>query len=230
MKTRLTTVLALTLLPGLAAAAVPATLAFSARIADAGTPVTGSHAFVFTFWNVETGGAAGTNDVWTEAKSLVVNDGVVVGVLGADTANLLPLTAFDGSALFLEVSMDGTAFVPRVALHSVPYAFRAGVAEEVDWTKVKSVPAGFADGVDNVGTLSCTNQTNSISVMNGSSMAIDATCPAGYTVTGGGHGNLFGTSLVGNYPYSDTVWRVQVTNNSGANATVTAYARCCKVD
>jgi hypothetical protein len=230
MRTRLATVLALTLLPGLAAASVPATLAFSARIADAGTPVTGSHAFVFTFWDVETGGAAGANDVWAEGQSLAVNDGVVVAVLGADTANLLPLAAFDGSALFLEVSMDGTVFGPRVALHSVPYAFRAGVAEEVDWTKVTNLPAGLADGVDNVGTLSCTNQTNSISVPNSSSLAIDATCPAGYTLTGGGHGNLFGASLVGNYPYSDTAWRVQVTNNSGASATVTAYARCCKVD
>lgn len=123
----------LVLPPGLAMAAVPATLSFSARIADAGTPVTGSHAFGFAIWDVESGGTAGSNVVWGESQTLTVNDGVVTAVLGADTTtpNPLPVSAFTGAALFLEVSMDGTAFGPRMALHSVPYAFRAGVADSV---------------------------------------------------------------------------------------------------
>lgn len=121
------------LLPGLAVGAVPTTLGFSARIADAGTPVTGTHSFTFTLWDVETGGAAGSNDPWTETQSLDVTGGVVTAVLGADTTtpNPLPIAAFDGRALFLEVSMDGTAFGPRMALHSVPYAFRAALADAV---------------------------------------------------------------------------------------------------
>lgn len=137
--------LALTiLLPALAAAQAPlrSTLGFSARIADNGRPVTGSHAFVFSFWKVETGGdpTLGTGDLlWTESQTLTVNDGVVAAALGADatTPNLFPAGLFDGSDRWLEVSVDGVVFASRMAVRAVPYAMTAGA---VDWSGVSGKP------------------------------------------------------------------------------------------
>lgn len=121
----------LLVVPVFTVAAVPGTLGFSARVADNGQPVTGSHAFVFTLWDVATGGTAGTNDIWTETQTLSVANGVVTAALGAGGGNPLPVSAFNGLPLYLEVSMDGTVFGPRMTVHSVPYAFRAAVADAV---------------------------------------------------------------------------------------------------
>lgn len=119
-------------LPVAAAAAVPQTLNFSARIADNGRPVTGSHTVKFAFWDCDGSDPLTcvdpANVLWSETQTLTVSDGVVSAVLGADTTtpNPLPLTIFNGAPLFLEVTFDGTAFSPRMTLHSVPYALQAG--------------------------------------------------------------------------------------------------------
>ncbi len=188
--------------PALAFGVVPETVSFSARIADNGRPVTGAHSFTFKFWDCNDADplvcvpddpeasppAPSPNVLWRETQTGVpVVEGVVGVVLGADdgvasgtgvdnTFSVAP-TLFNGQPRWLEVSMDGTPFGPRLALHSVPFAFRAGAADAadslvsgstvwnqstfqstgtinnasnpVDWTKLKTVPAGFADGVDN---------------------------------------------------------------------------------
>lgn len=133
-KLSLVSLLALCLsLPLSAAAAVPGTLAFTARIADNGRPVTGSHTVKFTIWDCD-GSNPGTcvdptNVLWAETQPLTVTDGVLSAVLGADAANLLPLGIFNGAPMFVEVTFDGTAFTPRMPVHSVPYAFHAAVAD-----------------------------------------------------------------------------------------------------
>jgi hypothetical protein len=120
---------ALLLWPVLALAGVPQTVAFSARIADAGQPVTGPQNFTFTLWNDPT--AVGTTAlVWTESQSGVpVSDGVVVASLGDVANGGTALPAFVGTPLWLEVTMGSTTFAPRIAIQSVPYAFRAAEAD-----------------------------------------------------------------------------------------------------
>ncbi len=171
-KARIASLLALVLsLPGLAAAAVPQTMSFSARIADNGRPVTGSHTVKFAFWDCD-GSAPLTcvdpaNVLWSETQTLTVSDGVVTTVLGADTTtpNPLPAAIFNGGPLFLEVTFDGTAFSPRMAVHSVPYALRAAEADHattansatsagsattagsVPWGGITGMPVGLSDGV-----------------------------------------------------------------------------------
>jgi hypothetical protein len=123
--------------PAAALAAVPQTLAFSARIADNGSPVTGSHTVKFTLWDCDGSSPATcvdpTNVLWSETQTLTATDGVVTTALGADlgtpTPNPLPASIFAASPLFLEVTLDGTAFSPRLRIHSVPYAIRAGSAD-----------------------------------------------------------------------------------------------------
>lgn len=144
MTSRLLKLLVASLLvaPLLAVAAVPATVNFSARIADAGRPVAGLRSFTFTLWTVETGGTAGVDDVWLEGpRDITVTDGVVSTALG-DPANGAPALAplFTGTDLFLEVTMGTTTF-PRIKLQSVPYAMRAALADSVPWAGVTGAPA-----------------------------------------------------------------------------------------
>ncbi len=114
----------LLLSPVLALAAVPSTVAFSARVADNGSPVTGSQSFTFVLWNDPTAGTA----VWTEGpRSITVNDGVVATSLGDVANGGVALPAFNGSTpLWLEVTMGTTVFAPRMAIQTVPYAFSVG--------------------------------------------------------------------------------------------------------
>jgi hypothetical protein len=118
---------------------------------------------------------AGTQ-LWDEAHSVETNGiGVATVVLGETD----PLDALDfDQALWLEVVVDGQVLTPRRQFLAVPYAIQAKNASELggtaageylteaesgasgtinapenplDWTMLKSVPAGFADGVDDVG-------------------------------------------------------------------------------
>jgi hypothetical protein len=138
--TKLISILAM-LAPALAFA-VPTTLSFSARIADSGRPVTGSHAFVFKFWDCDGSDPAtcveGDNVVWSETQSLTVNEGIVNAVLGALTP--FPGVLFNGGARWLEVTMDGASF-GRMAVQSVPYALRAGTAANIPWGNVSGRPS-----------------------------------------------------------------------------------------
>jgi hypothetical protein len=113
----------------LVARAVPSTVAFSARLADNGKPITGSHSFVFKFFDAPTGGTELWGSMPADAPvSLTVTDGVVTYALGTD--NAIPTdVVFNGLPVFLEVSFDGATLSPRVAIQTVPYAFHAGTAD-----------------------------------------------------------------------------------------------------
>jgi hypothetical protein len=224
MTTRTRLLLALTLLlPTLAAAQVPLrnTLAFSARIADAGQPIVGSHAFVFTFFDAETAGTP----VWTEAQTLTVNDGVVAAALGADGANLFPANLFDGSDRWLEVSMDANVFAGRMAVRAAPYAMRAPLSCQVATGTTYTIAAG--------GGL-CPLRSPCyciIGVYCPCDECFSGTCPAGYTVTGGGYWAGNSTTnfhVISSIPYGTDRWKLRVINNDTASLLITPYAQCCK--
>lgn len=159
MTLRIAKIIAASLLlsPLLAAAAVPAGVGFSARIADNGRPVTGNQSFTFTLWDVPTGGVAGVDDVWTEARTIAVSDGVVATTLGDVANGGTALPALNGPALYLEVRMGAVTFSPRIALTSVPYALQAG-----NVPVIATVQRGFS-GVS-IGSTCTSNQSVSITV------------------------------------------------------------------
>jgi len=127
---------------------------------------------VFRIYNSESGGAL----QWTETHNATTNSiGVVSVILGETTP--LPPASF-GVPLWLEVQANGEIMLPRRELVSAPYTLHAhdsdnlggsaasayatdaelstpgsinAPANPVDWTKLKSVPAGFADGTDDAG-------------------------------------------------------------------------------
>lgn len=110
----------------LAQTSVPTKLAFTARLVDNGTPVSGNRDFVFKLFPTIVGGS----EVWLETRSAVaVADGQVNLELGASTP--LTDTLFDGQTFYLEVSIGGTTLSPRTPVLSVPYALRSNVASRL---------------------------------------------------------------------------------------------------
>jgi hypothetical protein len=126
-----------------------------------------------------------TPALWSEQHlDVYIDDGLFNVMLGGVTA--LHDSLFEGAERWLGIAVDtDSEMSPRMRITSVPWAFRAAVADTVlnvpglaahdhddryyteselntsgsindpsnpvDWTKLKSVPAGFADGVDDVG-------------------------------------------------------------------------------
>jgi hypothetical protein len=96
----------------------------------------------------------------------------------------------------------------------------------VAWTRLKDVPAGFADGTDD-GFSRTTTVSVAAELPDYSSVSIRATCPAGAVVVGGGGSTDRGSqaTLVASYPSSETEWRVQFRNET-TRGVATAYAVC----
>ena len=112
----------------------PTTVSFAARLADASTPITGNHDFVFTLYDAATGG----NVIWSETRSAIAvpTDGVLYLDLGTNTP--LDSTVFGGAARYLEITLDGNVSDARILIESVPYALR-------------SARSAAADNADNLG-------------------------------------------------------------------------------
>lgn len=111
---------------GVAAAQVPQTVTFSARLTSGGAPLTGSHQLRFRLFTAVTGGELR----WEENHgSMALDDGLVHVGLGSITP--LTITVLNGSALFVEVELDGVIMSPRLPVRSVPYAVRSTDAAQL---------------------------------------------------------------------------------------------------
>jgi hypothetical protein len=110
-----------------AVAEVPATIGFTARLADdAGQPLAGPRELSIALFTAATGG----EPRWQEDHEVTAAaDGMVNLALGGSR----PLSAevLAGGPLFLELSVGGVVLSPRLAVASVPYALRAAVAERL---------------------------------------------------------------------------------------------------
>ena len=102
-------------------AVVPGEVNYQGLLLDSGgNPVTGNADFVFSLFDVASGGVA----LWTESHDDVpVLDGVYDVVLGSTTPLTPGLVA--GGDLHLEISVDGETLSPRQRLLAVPYALSA---------------------------------------------------------------------------------------------------------
>ncbi|GAB5536803.1 MAG: hypothetical protein Rubg2KO_30520 [Rubricoccaceae bacterium] len=108
--------LAVLLLPAVAAQGVPGTIPYQGLLDDGGTPVTAATPLTFSLHDAATSGA----EVWTETQSVTPSaEGGFAVLLGSVTS----LSSIDFDApLWLEVEVGGTPLGPRTALGSAPYA------------------------------------------------------------------------------------------------------------
>ena len=106
----------------------------------------------------------------------------------------------------------------------------------VHWTKLKGVPAGFADGADaGLTGLEIASVDRTVTPGSGdyySSAFVDVPCPAGKKAISGGWyvGSSASTVTVhADQPNAQgTGWRVNVYNGNAYNVSMTAYAVCVR--
>jgi hypothetical protein len=151
---------------------------YQGRLVDAGVAADGSYDFQFQLFASDTGGTGllpiAEKPDWPVA-------------LGLFTAELdFGAAAFAGGPLWLEVRVRPgsaapgdpyVALTPRQKLTPAPGAIFAGTAAVVDWTGVANKPAGFADGVDDVGVTSVTAGTG----LTGGTVTTDGTIAVDFT-------------------------------------------------
>lgn len=116
-------------------------LGYQGRIANPTTNVAfpdGSFGINFAIFDAASGGT----QLWTEARSVEQQRGIINVLLGEVTP--LPLTIFDGRDLYLQLQVNGETLAPRQRLAWVAYAINARKAETVIDNAITS--AKIADG------------------------------------------------------------------------------------
>lgn len=121
---------------------VPPYLVHQGRLLDAlNAPVNGAQELTFSLYTEDTGGTA----FWTETQTVLVSEGFYSVTLGEGQS--LDLAQFSGATVFSGVTVGGEELTPRLAMRSVPYAIKSGVAQNVtgDITPT-SITIGGASG------------------------------------------------------------------------------------
>lgn len=226
MRTGLTLALSALLALPSTALAVPMEFTHQGRLLDStGSPLA-SGDLLFSLYAEQSGGTA----LWSETHSSVALDAGFYSLrLGADQA--LDSSIFDGTTLWLEVSVDGSLLADRVAVVSVPYAVKAGVADNVSEDAVLNVSElqiggttvldsnGLASGFgsDSFAELNCSS-AGDVPTYDGSAW----TCQG----TGGkiDVARLEGTIGLGNLPVGTTSDHVAAGNHTHSAADVGALA------
>ena len=165
-------------------AAIPSTVSFTARVVDdtTGKPITGAHHVAFELFDAATNGTS----VWMEGRDLDIDEGLIYLALGETKP--LDATVFSGKTLYLAVTLDDATMDPRIAVSSVPYAIRAGTANDAE-TVGGTAPSGFQKRV----TGTC-GTGNFVTVINADGTVA---CGAGATGTGDITGVAAGSGLFG---------------------------------
>ena len=115
--------------------------------------------------------------LWTETHTVTTKNGIFSVLLGETTP--FPTTLDFSESYWLGITVAGSPEMrPRYRLTTSPYAFRADIANAVDWTDITSMPPGFADGVDNIGNDSLDDLSDN-SIADLSDVAVPATIPPG---------------------------------------------------
>jgi hypothetical protein len=147
-------VLALAATNGLAQEPVGTAFTYQGQLNQNGVPVTGTADFIFSLWDAQTGG----NQIGMYFES--PSDYPVVDGLFTIELDFNPPEEwiYDGTALWMEVSVDYPSgsgqwetLAPRQHLTATPFASFSTLATAVPWAGILDIPAGFADGVDDVG-------------------------------------------------------------------------------
>ncbi|TWT42412.1 hypothetical protein RAS1_35440 [Phycisphaerae bacterium RAS1] len=182
-----------------ARAAVPLSPAFlyQGRLVDDGSPADGSYDFQFTLFDAATAGSPIGSTV--SLTAVAVNDGLFTVSLDFSES------PFAGDARWLEIAVRPAGvgayatLSPRQPLSPAPYSI---YALHAPWAGLLGMPAGFADGIDNVGGLvlpyaaSQADAGTLFSITNtGAGRAIDAASSGGVAIQATSPGN--GIALLG---------------------------------
>lgn len=180
-------------------AEVPARVNFSARLVNGTTVFDGPVRVDLRLFR----GLDDNTSIWTETHSTTAEAGLVSLAMGEKTP--LDATVIDGNALYLEVTVDGTALSPRLAIGSAPYAMLAGRAE----TAAKLSKSACIRVFKPSGEL----KTQTVY------------CPAGHIVIGGGCTTGGTAGVLDSVPATDSSWRCE----TAPTYSVRAWAICCQV-
>ncbi len=221
-------------------AEVPARVTFSARLVNGTTVFNGPVQVDLRLFRDPSGGTS----VWTESHATNAEAGLVSLVMGGQSP--LDATVIDGSALYLEVTVDGTALSPRLAIGSAPYALLAGRAEtaataaklgnltasdvqqRTATTNNMTCPPGqFMRTISETGEATCVPAMTCARVIppGPSPTSQTTSCPTGRIVVGGGCVTSGTAGVLDNYPATPTSWRCSTTPGN----TVQAWPICCEV-
>jgi len=156
------------------AAQYPSTVNYQVMLTDNGDQPLADQTveLVFRVYENESGGTAD----WTETHNTTTNG---IGVVSVELGSVNPLPFMEWLGHFwLEVEVNGETMSPRRRLSAAPYSFMSfdtmrfnglsstdfamedelsasgtinSPSNPVDWTMLKNVPSGIADGIDDVG-------------------------------------------------------------------------------
>ena len=156
-----------TVVPRAALATVPAQVNFQGRLTDNSpqqAPLNETAQMSFSIWDAQTGG----NQLWAEPAAGTISVPVVKGIFNVMLGSHgVPLPAFDGAPLYLQIVVDGEELTPRQVIGSVPYAHLSENAENSDALEgqpaasfqrrvIELCPPGFAvSEIHEDGTVSC---------------------------------------------------------------------------
>ncbi len=130
-------------------AAVPQLISHQGRLTTAaGAPVAdGLYFMKFQIYDAASGGTS----LWdSQFRTVQVTGGLYTYILGQDVPFTNGLFSGGNRWLGITVGVD-PEMTPRKQMIATGYAFVSQNADSVDWSGIKGVPAGFADGVDDIG-------------------------------------------------------------------------------
>jgi hypothetical protein len=161
--------------------AAPSSMSFAGRLSTSSGPVNGNILVTFAVHGTATGGVA----AWTDTLPLFADQGLVLATLGNPT-NPLDDTVFTGTAMFLEITVEGETLIPRLPITSSPYAIRSTSAATADIavtadTATTATTADTAVTAATLGTLTPSQVVTSVS--------------AGTGLAGGGAGGALALSI-----------------------------------
>jgi hypothetical protein len=119
-------VLMFTVFAAVSLAGTPTAINYQGRLTTlAGTPVDdGTYSIMFTIYDAASGGTI----VWNEKESVTTSGGLFAVLLGTDTP--IGDDVFKGTTRYLGIQMQGEPeMTPRVAIVTVPYAYRVSTVD-----------------------------------------------------------------------------------------------------
>ncbi len=129
-------------------ATAPGLISYQGRLTDgAGIALNGNYSLTFRIYDQPDG----VLQVWSETQNGInVSDGCFSVRLGS--VNPLTEAVFNSASRYIGVQVGvDPELIPRQQIVAVAYALTAVEADSTVWSGIKGIPAGFADGVDNIG-------------------------------------------------------------------------------
>lgn len=178
--------------PALAQSPVDTVFTYQGQLKQSGQPFSGDADFEFALFDSAAGGSQVGSTIALVDQP--VSSGLFTVALDFGAA---PFTG--GEARWIEIRVEGVTLAPRQPIRPTPYALYALSAP---WSGLTGVPAGFADGIDDVGGLVLpyagvqADPGTLFSINNtGVGRAIDATSSGGVAIQATSPGN--GVALLG---------------------------------